>query len=45
MCTTRILNRGSRVAALESELVNTSERGARLVAKALGTFAIIPLRA
>ena len=39
-CETRVLNKGRRVAVLESEVRN----GERLVAKALGTFAIFPLR-
>ncbi len=39
-CETRIVSKGRRVAVLESELRN----GERLVAKALGTFAIYPQR-
>ena len=39
-CETKVLNKGKRVAFLESEVRN----GDRLVAKALGTFAIFPLR-
>jgi acyl-CoA thioesterase len=39
-CETRVINKGRRVAVLESEVRN----GERLVAKALGTFAIFPLR-
>lgn len=37
-CETRVIQKGKRVAALESEIRN----GERLVAKALGTFAIFP---
>ena len=37
-CETTVLNKGRRVAALESEV----RSGDRLVAKALGTFAIFP---
>lgn len=40
-CETRVLNKGRRVAVLESEVRN----GDRLVAKALGTFAIFPISA
>jgi acyl-CoA thioesterase len=43
-CETRVLHRGGRTATLESELHNTSERGDRLVAKALGTFALFQVR-
>ncbi len=39
-CETRIVHKGSRVAVLESEIRN----GERLVAKALGSFAIFPAR-
>ncbi len=39
-CTTRVLHRGRRVATLESEM----HLGDRLVAKALGTFAILEPR-
>ncbi|MCC7366460.1 MAG: PaaI family thioesterase [Dehalococcoidia bacterium] len=39
-CETRVVNKGRRIAVLESELHN----GGRLVAKALGTFAIFPAR-
>ncbi len=39
-CETKVLNKGKRVAFLESEVRNEG----RLVAKALGTFAIYPLR-
>lgn len=39
-CETRLLNKGRRVAVLESEV----RSGERLIAKALGTFAIFPLR-
>ncbi len=39
-CETRVINKGRRVAVLESEVRN----GERLVAKALGTFAIFPAR-
>ena len=39
-CETRIVNKGKRVAILESELRN----GDRLVAKALGSFAIFPAK-
>lgn len=37
-CETRVIQKGKRVAALESEI----RSGGRLVAKALGTFAIFP---
>lgn len=37
-CDTRLIQKGKRVAVLESELHN----GGRLVAKALGSFAIFP---
>ena len=40
-CESRVINKGRRVAVLESEVRN----GDRLVAKALGTFAIFPLKA
>lgn len=40
-CESRIVNKGRRVAVLESEVRNNG----RLVAKALGTFAIFPARA
>jgi acyl-CoA thioesterase len=40
VCDTTVINKGRRVAALESEVRN----GDRLVAKALGTFAIFPQR-
>jgi len=40
VCDTTVINKGRRVAALESEVRN----GERLVAKALGTFAIFPQR-
>ena len=40
-CETRVINKGRRVAVLESEVRN----GDRLVAKALGTFAIFPAKA
>jgi len=39
-CETRLISKGKRVAFLESEVRN----GDRLVAKALGTFAIFPAR-
>lgn len=39
-CETRVIQKGSRVATLESEI----RHGERLVAKALGTFAIFPQR-
>lgn len=39
-CETRLVNKGRRVAVLESEVFN----GERLVAKALGTFAIFAER-
>ncbi|MCK9517402.1 MAG: PaaI family thioesterase [Dehalococcoidia bacterium] len=39
-CETRLISKGRRIAVLESELRN----GERLVAKALGTFAIFPER-
>jgi acyl-CoA thioesterase len=39
-CETRIVNKGKRVVVLESDIRN----GERLVAKALGTFAIFPAR-
>ncbi len=39
-CETRTINKGRRVAVLESDIRN----GDRLVAKALGTFAIFPER-
>jgi len=39
-CETRVVNKGRRVAVLESDITN----GGRLVAKALGSFAIFPLR-
>ncbi len=39
-CETRLVNKGRRVAVLESEVFNEG----RLVAKALGTFAIFPAR-
>jgi len=38
-CETRVINKGRRVAVLESEVRN----GDTLVAKALGTFAIFPI--
>ncbi|MFF0612720.1 PaaI family thioesterase [Nocardia tengchongensis] len=38
-CESRVINRGKRVIALESELRNEG----RLVAKALGTFAVFPV--
>lgn len=38
-CETRVINKGRRVAVLESEVTNNG----RLVAKALGTFAIFPI--
>lgn len=37
-CESRVINRGRRVIALESEIRNAG----RLVAKALGTFAVFP---
>lgn len=37
-CDSRVINRGKRVIALESEIRTTD----RLVAKALGTFAVFP---
>lgn len=40
-CESRVINKGRRVAVLESEVRN----GDRLVAKALGTFAIFPVKA
>lgn len=40
VCETRLLNKGRRVAVLESEV----RAGDRLIAKALGTFAIFALR-
>jgi acyl-CoA thioesterase len=43
-CASRVVQRGSRIATLECELHNTSERGERLVAKALGTFALFQVR-
>lgn len=43
-CATRVVHRGSRIATLECELHNASERGERLVAKALGTFALFQVR-
>ena len=39
-CETRVINKGRRVALLESEIRN----GERLVAKAMGSFAIFPQR-
>ena len=39
-CETRLINKGRRVAVLESDVFNNG----RLVAKALGTFAIFPAR-
>lgn len=39
-CVTRVVQKGKRVAVLESELTNNG----RLVAKALGTFAVFPQR-
>ncbi len=39
-CETRIVNKGRRVAILESEIRN----GEKLIAKALGSFAIFPKR-
>ncbi|GAB3206162.1 PaaI family thioesterase [Nocardia tengchongensis] len=39
-CESRVINRGKRVIALESEIRNEG----RLVAKALGTFAVFPAR-
>ncbi|WP_194852794.1 PaaI family thioesterase [Nocardia sp. SYP-A9097] len=40
-CESRVINRGKRVIALESDIRN----GDRLVAKALGTFAVFPIPA
>ncbi|MBC7247303.1 MAG: PaaI family thioesterase [Actinobacteria bacterium] len=38
VCDTRVLERRSRIAVLESEVVNLGPQGDRLVAKALGTY-------
>lgn len=40
VCETRVLERRSRLALLESEIINRGPQGERLVAKALGTFYI-----
>ncbi|MBN2098912.1 MAG: PaaI family thioesterase [Dehalococcoidia bacterium] len=40
VCVTRIINRGKRVAALESEITS----GGRLVAKASGTYSIFAVK-
>ncbi len=40
VCETRLVSKGRRVAFLESDVTNDG----RLVAKALGSFAIFPLR-
>ncbi len=40
VCDTHVIDRRSRLAILESEIVNRSPDGERLVAKALGTFYI-----
>jgi acyl-CoA thioesterase len=40
VCDTKIINRGKRVAALESEITS----GGRLVAKASGTYSIFPVK-
>jgi acyl-CoA thioesterase len=41
---TRIVQRGRRVVVLETDVQNVAERGERLVAKALGTFAVFERR-
>jgi acyl-CoA thioesterase len=40
VCDTRIISRGKRIAALESEITS----GGRLVAKAYGTYSIFPVK-